>query len=131
MRSKHFGGIAADGEVRHVLHLARLQSLLGHTWAAFPRQGDGTEPPKQQCHGMASGSQGARFAPVTSGCKQHINTGAAEDLAATGAIFSQLFNRKTSGLHTMLNVLYDSASLGSHRCLLMHGSLSTETFKRL
>lgn len=61
-----------------------------------------------------------RFAPVTSGCKQRINTGAAEELAATKIIFPQLFNRKISGLHIMLNVLYSSASSDSHHCLLMH-----------
>lgn len=50
MRSKEVGGIAADGEGKHVLHLAMLQPLLCRTWAAFPRQGDSTEPPKQQWH---------------------------------------------------------------------------------
>lgn len=105
-----------------MLHLAMLQPLLCRTWAAFPGQGDRTEPPKQQCHGMAPGSQGARFGLITSGCKQHINIGAAEELAATKVIFPRLFNRKTSGLHIMLNVLHASASLDSHCCVLMHGS---------
>lgn len=122
MRNKDVGGIATDGEGKHVLPLVMLQPLLCHAWAAFPRQGDGTEPPKQQCHGMAPGSQGARLALITSGCKQHINSGAAEELAATKVIFPRLFNRKTSGLHIMLNVLYASASLDSHHCVLMHGT---------
>lgn len=88
MRSTDTGGIATDGEGKHVLHLALLQPLLCPTWAAFPRQGDGTEASKQQCHGMAPESQGVRSAPSTSGCQQHINTGAAEELAATQVIFS-------------------------------------------
>lgn len=129
MRNKDVGGVAADGEGKHVLHLGMLQPLLCHTWAAFPGQGVGTEPPKQHCHGMAPGSQGSRFAPVTSGCKWHINTGAAEELAATKVIFSSLFNRKTSGLRTMLNVLYASASLDSHCCLLMHGTPSQKLLR--
>lgn len=88
MRSKDVGGILTDGKGKHVLHLTMLQPQLCPTWAAFPRQEDGTEPPKQQCHGMAPGSQGERSAPDTSGNKQHINTGAAEELAASQAIFS-------------------------------------------
>lgn len=93
MRSKH-GGIAADGEGMNVLHLAMLQPLLGCTWAAFPRQGDGTEPPKQQCNGMPPDSQDVRSAPVTSRCKQHINTGAAEELAIKSSSFDYLIGKE-------------------------------------
>lgn len=59
-----------------------LQPLLMVPDQLFTVQGHGAEPSKQQCHGMAPCSQCAGFATVTSGCKWHINTGAAEEMAA-------------------------------------------------
>lgn len=82
MRRKDACGVACDGEAKHVLCFWTPQPLLHRTWSAVRVQGCGTEPSEQQRHGMAPCSQRARFASITSACKRHINTGAAEELAA-------------------------------------------------
>lgn len=105
------------------LHLAMPQPLLCPTWTAFPRLGDGATQAAVPWNGSRQSGCNILTSRGTSGCKQHINTDDAEELAATHLLSSSfLFNRKTSGLCTMLNVLYASASLDSYWCMLMHGT---------